>query len=232
MTAILQNDALDDLPVRRFTVREVAALCALAVLLVSAMAIGGYALWTEIVAAQAETLATDVVEGGTPAAAALQPLAQVESLCLFKCQPRVFDAAAAIRLAAAAALPADERQTLLARATHDLDRAQAAEPFNGSVAIHQAYAASLTPGAPIAAVLQKIERSYSVQAYSKSGGLWRITGVVHNWALASPNLKSDALREALWLPATSDAQKKVVTDLFESSGLGLQLQLARSLPPI
>ena len=232
MAAIAQDKAPEDPVARRFGIRETAALCAVAVLLVSALLTSGYALWTEIVASRAETLASDAIAPGSSASSELAPLAQVEALCLFACQPRVLDAAATVRLAAAAALPGDQRGALLARAGKDLGKARAAEPFNGPVAIREAYAASLAPGARPAAVLEVLERSYAVQPYSKSGGFWRVSGVVRNWDIASPNLKSEALREALWLPVTGAYDRKAITDLFESADLGLQLHLARSLPPI
>jgi len=232
MAAIEQGEAADTRVGRRFGVREALAVCALVVLIISALMISGDALWTEIVASRAEALASDAILPGGSASADLEPLAQVEAVCLLACQPRVLDAAATVRLAAAAALPGDQRGPLLARAKRDLARARAAEPFNGPVAIRQAYALSLTQGAKPGDVLALIEQSYSVQPYSKSGGLWRVGGVARNWAIASPNLKSEALREALWLPVTSACDQKTITDLFESVGLGLQLHLARSLPPV
>ena len=232
MAAIAQDEAPGGPVARRFSGREAAALSALAVLLVSSLLTSGYALWAEVVAARAETLASDAIASGGSASADLAPLAQIEAFCLFACQPRVLDAAATVRLAAAAALPADQRGPLLARAVKDLDKARAAEPLNGPVAIRRAYAASLAPGARPAAVLDLLERSYAVQPYSKSGGFWRVGGVVRNWDIASPNLKSEALREALWLPVTGAYDRETITDLFESVGLGLQLHLARSLPPI
>ncbi len=232
MAAIAQDEVQDERVLRRFSVRDAAALCTLALLLVSALLISSYALWTEVVASRAEALASDAIAPGSSASSDLAPLAQVEALCAFTCQPRVLDAAATVRLAAAAELPADQRGPLLARAVKDLDKARVTEPLNGPVAIREAYAASLTPGIGPATVLELLEHSYAIQPYSKSGGFWRVGGVVRNWDIASPNLKSDALREALWLPITSAYDQKAITDLFETAGLGLQLHLAQSLPPV
>ncbi len=232
MAAMAQDKAADDAAAPRFGAAAAAATCALVVLVVGGAANAGFALWTEVVAARAEALASDAVLPGRSASIDLEPLTEVEAACLVSCPPRVLDAAATVRLAAAAALPVDQRGPLLARAGRDLGAASAAEPLNGPVAIRQAYAASLAPRAGRADVLGLIERSYAVQPYSKSGGLWRVEGVARNWDIASPNLKSEALREALWLPETGVSDRKSITDLFESAGLGLQLHLARSLPPV
>ncbi len=231
MAAIAQGEAPDAPVPRRSKVGETAVVCVVAVVLLGALALSGFALWTEIVVSKAETLAADAIASGDSASSELEPLAHVEALCLIPCQPRVLDAAATVRLAAAAALPSDRRGPLLLRARRDLARAGAAEPLNGPVAIREAYAASLAQGTSQSDVLGLVERSYRVQPYSRTSGFWRVSGVVRHWNRAPPELKSEALREALWLPATGAYDRNNITDLFESAGLGLQLQLARSLPP-
>lgn len=202
----------------------------LAAFLASGAITGIYALGSEILAAQAEALATDATTPVGTRAADLNALAQVEGFCVFRCQPRILVAGSAVRLAAAAALPAGQRAPLLARSRRDLDQARAAEPLNGAVLIQQAYAAALVDHPAPADVLALIERSYTVQPFSKTGGLWRIGAVTRNWDVASPPLKREALREAVWLPAAG-VSETAVANRFESAGLTLQLDLARSLPP-
>lgn len=231
MTTIVHSETAGEARGRPFRMQEAAGVCALGVLLAVAGALSVYALWDEIVVAQVETLATDATgPRGAPLsdAAALPAL---EGACPIACEPRILDAAAAVRLAAAAAQPADRRRLLLTRASADLARAAAAEPLNGSVAIHRAYALSLTASATAAEVLEAVKRSYEVQPFSKAGGLWRVGIIVHNWGDAGPDLKRLALNEALWLPATG-VPADVLSDVFDKAGLGLQLELARRIPPV
>lgn len=229
MRAMARADATDDRSRRRFSVREAASVGVLVFFLVATLMISGYALWGEVVVAQVEALATDATGPHGAPQADLEALASLEGLCPIACEPRVLDAASAVRLAVAARLPADQRAPLLAHATADLDRAAAAEPLNGAVAIHQAYASALAPAPETARILGQLEHSYAVQPYSKAGGFWRIGVVARNWSEASPKLKRLALNEALWLPIAG-VPAGAVTDLFEQAGLGLQLDLARRIP--
>ena len=230
MTSIAHGEPMGEARRRRFGIAEAAGVAALVFFLAAAGAVSGYALWDEVVAAQVEALATDAVGPHGAPSSDTAALPALENACPIACEPRILDAAAAVRLAAAATEPAGRRGPLLARARADLDRAAAAEPLNGSVAIHHAYAISLTASASPAEVLGAVERSYAVQAFSKTGGLWRIGVVVRNWGDAAPNLKRRVLNEALWLPATG-VPAEVLDDLFEKAGLGLQLDLARRIPP-
>jgi len=228
MAAISHEEAIAGTGARHSGLADLATLCLLIFFLTVGVGVSSYALWGELLSNQTDALAVQAVQPGAPAAADAEALPAIEGLCLLSCRPSMLDAASAVRLAAAATLPPDQRGPLLTRARHDLDQAHAAEPLNGSVSIHQAYAAALTPNTSTTYVLGQIERSYTIQPFSKAGGMWRVGAVVRSWSEASPSLKQYALREAVWLPAFTPEQE--VDDLFERAGLDLELDLARRAP--
>lgn len=121
--------------------------------------------------------------------------------------------------AASYAVSAEARQSLIARARQNLDRATAGRPGWADAAVIGCFLNLVEYGPDDSRTKKSLVQSYSAAGYLRQSGTWRVAYAARVWPDLDPATRSHVLNEAVWLATESQGGYRVVADAMRVNGL-------------